>query len=137
MSAIAFRIFLIVCLIVWIFLLPGLLSYLAGPHHSAKKVLQAISFFSSPIALPVGGLLVLSWWALVVVFGLLALILIYPFYWLQVRLSSGWLFKAWYNLSLRLLGWVRRHIELLLGLFLLPESHSESEKSPGLTFPIR
>jgi hypothetical protein len=124
-------------LVVWMFLSPALLVYLAGSHPVAKKILQVISYLASPIVLPFGGLLVLSWWALVVVFGLLALMIIYPFYWLQVRLSSGWLFKAWYNLSLRLLGWVRRYIELLLGAFLLPEGRSESENPPRLTFPIR
>lgn len=136
MSAVL-RLMLAWFLIVWLFLSPGLLAYLTGQHPAAKKMLQVISCLASPIVLPFGGLLVLSWRALVVVFGLLALMIIYPFYWLQVRLSSGWLFKAWYNLSLRLLGWVRRYIELLLGPFLLPEGRSESEKAPIITFPIR
>jgi hypothetical protein len=135
--SIALNLLLVWSLIVWLFLSPGLLVYLGGSHPAAKKILQAISCLVSPLVLPLGGLLVLSWWALVVVFGLLAIITIYPFYWLWVRLSSGWLFKGWYNLSSRLLGWVRRHIELLLGLFLLPEGDIESEKAPRLTFPIR
>lgn len=135
--SIALNLLLVWSLIVWLFLSPGLLVYLSGSQPAAKKMLQAVSCLVSPVALPFGGLLVLSWWALVVVFGLLALLTIYPFYWLRVRLSSGWLFKAWYNLSLRLLGWVRRHIELLLGLFLLPEGRSESEKAPTITFQTR
>jgi hypothetical protein len=121
----------------YLFLSPDLFIFLSGPHPEQQKFLHLVAFMAAPLILPVAGLLVLGWWALVACFGLAAMIVIYPLYWLHSRLASGKLFRAWFRLAARLVGWLRKKIEIFLGVSFSSQNHPENSLTHPINSPIQ
>lgn len=123
--------------LIYFFLFPSLPSFLSRPQPAHKKTLHVLAFMISPVAIPLGGVLVIGWWALVACFALIAMLVIFPFYWLNNHMVFGTLFKAWYNLATRLVGWIRGKMEIFLGLSSFPQNHPESNLTHPINSPIQ
>jgi hypothetical protein len=123
--------------LIYLFLFPSLPLFLSQPHPADKKTLHVLAFMISPVAIPLGGVLVIGWWALVACFTLIAVLVIFPFYWLNSHMEFGKLFEAWFNLAARLVGWIREKMEIFLGLSSFPQNHPENNLTHPINSPIQ
>lgn len=120
----AYEIFLFILILYllpcYLFLSPGLVGYHFGKASETQKGLQALAFVLTPLFPP----FVLAWCFLVAVFAFVFMFVAYLVYWIRMYLPFGIIFKAWYRISSRLLGRVRKMLEALFGLESAPPEHA-------------
>jgi len=97
------------------FVLPYLF-YLLSQQPWSAKVMRTVSFALTPLLLPVGALLWISWKLLSILAGILVVFLfawVAWLAWLNAHFPFGMVFKAWFKAAIWLLQKMQDLLELL------------------------